>query len=81
MVKMDDKEAKRIVAKVIWDWREIHCELSDVILYFEKTNPEAYKIVTKIAEEEARLIEIAGDTLDPLFNKFNNALLKKKKKE
>lgn len=77
VIKINDKKAVRIVGKAIGDWDNIHPELSDVILYFEKTNPEAAKIVSKIAEEEAILIEQADLVFWPLLQKLKKSVMKK----
>lgn len=75
-MKNKDKKALRIVEKAISDWNEIHSELSDAILYFEKTNPEASKIVSEIADEEARLIEQADLVFSPLLYKLKKVIMK-----
>ena len=80
-IKMNDKQAIRAVEKVVWDWKNMHSELNDAILHFEKTNPKAYKIVSEIADEEARLIEEANMTLTPLLHKLKKEVMKKKKGE
>lgn len=74
---MNDKKALKLVEKAIWDWKNIHTELSDVMLYFEKTNPEAYKIVSELAEEEERLIEQADLVFGSLLQKLKKVVMKR----
>lgn len=76
-----DKKALRIVEKAISAWNEIHSELSEAILYFEKTNSEASKIVLEITDEEARLIEQADLVFSPLLYKLKKAVIEKNKQK
>ena len=56
-----------IVQRVISDWRSLHGELNDVLLFFEKIGfDEGRKIILKISDVESRLVEEAVEEFTPV---------------
>lgn len=74
---MNDDEAIQLVEKCVWDWKNIHGELNEVLQYLKKRNNAAHSCVLEIAEIEDRLIEEAQDQFQPLLEKLKVALRNK----
>lgn len=77
MINKEDWEVVQKVQKAISDWGQ-HEEINNAIIFFEKKNPEAYKILIKMAEIEASRGEEVEDELRPLFFKLKEILSKDK---
>lgn len=77
---MIDKEDWKIVQKiqrVVFELRSIHSEIGEAMYYFEKKNPEAYKVIVKIAKIENSLAGQAAEKFPPLMEKLKKSLIKK----
>ncbi len=71
---MNKEEIIKKVEKVVWDWKSLHEELSEVLNSLDK-NSEEYKIVSEIAKIESQLIEEAQTKFNPLVRKLKELLL------
>ena len=76
MRTMDKNEIIKKIQKVVWDWKELHSEISEVLNALDPKSDE-YKVVMEIARVENQLVEQAQDQLWPLFQKLKEILLRK----
>ncbi len=72
--KMEKQEIIKKIEKVVWDWKSLHTEISDVLNALDKDSEE-YKIVLEIANVESQLIEEAQARFEPLLRKLKEKLL------
>ncbi len=71
---MDKEEIIRKIERVVWDWKGVHQEISDVLNALDNESEE-YKIVSEIALIESQLIEEAQERFRPLLQKLKERLL------
>ncbi len=71
---MDKEKIIRKIEKVVWDWKSMHQEISDVLNMLNKDSEE-YKIVLEMAQIESQLIEEAQSKFEPLLQKLKEKLL------
>ncbi len=71
---MNKEEIIKKVEKVVWDWKNLHEELSEVLNSLDK-NSEEHKLVSEIAKIESQLIEEAQTKFNPLVRKLKEVLL------